>query len=626
MKFKSNLTLSNLIHILSFITIANLPVIANTQQPPTLVVSDLDASPMEPLAKTGRCDKSYRTIKSSNQVNHKNLNSNEYQTVAFVRTDANLNHLETRFITKHANYRTQNLAKFLNPKKHSTLPKPSPQVTHQPTRDLKIAFCFSGGGYRTMIYSLGILLGAEKINLLPAVSYLSCLSGSTWSVGAYLSGNHKLCDLRDHFKIITQNNLTKFYRLDHLFDQYLQHKFLHESSNLILLWGSLLANQILNHVYLQKFSLRLSEQQYFVEHCAHLLPIYTAVIPNLITTENLNFKQTRQLTDSHTPISHTYNYNWLEFTPYEVSYITELAAVPSWAFGREFNQGISQSFTPELPFAYLMGIFGSAFTANLTEIYRETQPLISVPMIDFRQPKLNYLKHLPHLRILPAKINNFAFNLELEPTNLGTRFWGWDKIKTKIDQRLQKIAHSQNIPAQKFTLLDAGIDFNLPLPPLLKPERQIDVIIIADISGSLPAQTELAKALKYAREQFNLIYAPEKLAKNTQTALKKLTLDQLFSARPERSRGMLRTLTRNNQLNDSQEDPYSPVIYCCQNQPLAPIILYLPADYPKISAYNTTNFNYSAENFELLCNLGKVNIIKHAPVIKSVLRQRCLNY
>lgn len=540
----------NLIRILFFITITNLQVIANTQQPPTLVVSDLDASPREPLAKTGRCDKSYRTIKPSNQVNHKNLTRNEYQTVAFVRTDANLNHLETRFITKHANYRTQNLANFLDPKTTNNITFSSisnhnstnleHQNSPQTLPDLKIALCFSGGGYRTMVYSLGILLGAEKINLLPAVSYLSCLSGSTWSVGAYLSGNHKLCDLRNHFKIITQNNLTKFYRLDHLFDQYMQHKFLHESSNLILLWGSLLANQILNHVSPQKFSLKLSEQQYFATHYAHLLPIYTAIIPNLITSGNLNFKQTQQLADSHTPISHTYNYSWLEFTPYEVSYVAELAAVPSWAFGRKFDAGISQNFAPELPLAYLLGIFGSAFTANLTEIYRETQPLISVPMIDFRQPKLNYLKYLPHLRILPAKINNFAFNLELEPTNLGTRFWGWDKIKTKIDQRLQKIAHSQNIPAQKFTLLDAGIDFNLPLPPLLKPERQIDVIIIADISGSLPAQTELAKALKYAREQFNLIYAPEKLAKNTQTALQKLTLDQLLSARPERSRGMLR--------------------------------------------------------------------------------------
>ncbi len=541
MKFKSNLTLSNLIHILFFITIANLPIIANTSA-----------------------------------SHHQDLTTNnECQTIAFVRTDQNLNHLETRFITKHTEYRTQNLTKFLNTQTNKNL-----------TSDLKIAFCFSGGGYRAMIYSLGILLGAEKIKLLPTVSYLSCLSGSTWSVGAYLSSHHKLQDLYHHFKVITQNNLTKFYRLDHLFDQYMQHKFLHQSSNLILLWSSLLANQILNHVSQQKFSLRLSEQQYFAEHCAHLLPIYTAVIPNLITTEN---------------IVHTYNYNWLEFTPYEISYTTELAAIPSWAFGREFNQGISQNFTPELPFAYLMGIFGAAFTANLTEIYRESQPLVALPVVDFKQPKLNYLKHLAHLRILPAKINNFAFNLELEPYELGTRFWGWDKIKTQIDQRLQKIAHQQNIPAQKFTLLDAGIDCNLPLPPLLKPERQIDVIIVFDISSSLPAQTELNKALKYAREKFNLIYAPE-LIKNIQTTLQGLTHDQLTT------------------------NPYAPVIYCCQNQPLAPIILYLPADYPKISAYKTTNFNYSAENFELLCNLGKVNIIKHAPVIKSVLRQRCLNY
>lgn len=575
MFYYKNLIYKNLIRIIFFITITNLQVIANTP------------------------------------ASHKNLTTNEYQTVAFVRTDQNLNHLETRFITKHAKYRTENLARFLNPKNNRTLPKPSHQVTLQPTGDLKIAFCFSGGGYRTMIYSLGILLGAEKINLLPAVSYLSCLSGSTWSVGAYLSGNHKLCDLRDHFKIITQNNLAKFYRLDHLCSQYLQHKLLHQSSNLILLWGSLLANQILNHVSPQKFSLKLSEQQYFAEHYTHLLPIYTAIIPNLITSKNTNLKRAQQLTNPPAPVSHPYNYSWLEFTPYEVSYITELAAMPSWAFGRKFDAGISQNFTPELPLAYLLGIFGSAFTANLTEIYRETQPLISVPVIDFRQPKLNYLQYLPHLRILPATINNFTFNLELEPTNLGSRFWGWDKIKTKIDHKLKKIAHRQNIPDQKFTLLDAGIDFNLPLPPLLKPARQIDVIIIFDISSSLPAQTELAKALKYAREKFNLIYTPE--------PPKTPRLQSHYNSQSSNSRD-----DSQNSIIKLTTNPYLPVIYYCHNQPSAPVILYLPADYPKIPAYKTTNFSYSAKNFEQLCNLGEANIIKHAPVIKSVIQARLM--
>ena len=580
-------------------------------------------------------DKSYRTISSVPALANlppqitTTVDTSEHQTIAFVRTDADLNYLETRFINQHIKHRTQNLAKFLDSKNNHTLSKLSHQATPNSVSDLKIAFCFSGGGYRAMIYSLGILLGAEKINLLPAVSYLSCLSGSTWSVGAYLSSNHKLAQLRAHFKIITQKNLTDFYRLDHLFDQYLQHKFLHQSSDLILLWGSLLANHILNHVVHQKFSLRLSEQQYFAERYAHLLPIYTAIIPVFAeaSSRRLQLWRTRSpgKPDFAETALHTYNYNWLEFTPYEVSYVTELAAIPSWAFGRKFDAGVSQNFTPELPFAYLLGIFGSAFTANLSELYREPQPLISVPVIDFKQPKLNYLKYLPHVRLLPAKINNFSFGLELELANLGTRLWGWDQIKTKIDQRLQKIAYHQNIPAQKFTLLDAGIDFNLPLPPLLKPARQIDVIIIADISSSLPARTELYKALRYAREQFDLVYLPE-LPENNLASVSPTKFT--FPARPERSRGMLRTqmCMRNNLqatiITSSTVAPYAPTIYYCQNKPSAPVILYLPANYPKIPIYKTTNFSYSAHDFEQLCNLGEANIIKHASVIKAVLQAR----
>ena len=48
------------------------------------------------------------------------------------------------------------------------------------------------------------------------------------------------------------------------------------------------------------------------------------------------------------------------------------------------------------------------------------------------------------------------------------------------------------------TLVDAGVDFNLPVPPLLKRERKLDLIIICDLSSNADTANELKYAEKYA--------------------------------------------------------------------------------------------------------------------------------
>ena len=56
----------------------------------------------------------------------------------------------------------------------------------KPNKIPTIAFCTSGGGYRSMVGTCGALLGADQIGLLDIVTYISCLSGSAWGVYPWL--------------------------------------------------------------------------------------------------------------------------------------------------------------------------------------------------------------------------------------------------------------------------------------------------------------------------------------------------------------------------------------------------------------------------------------------------------
>lgn len=82
----------------------------------------------------------------------------------------------------------------------------------------------------------------------------------------------------------------------------------------------------------------------------------------------------------------------------------------------------------------------------------------------------------------------------------------------------QHVSQERILPAQVYNwvpefktkymvLVDAGIDFNVPLPPLLQANREVDVIIVNDDSGDLHSSGAGAfkKALNYAKS-LNITY------------------------------------------------------------------------------------------------------------------------
>ncbi len=391
---------------------------------------------------------------------------NKFKTTpAKLRLSLDLPTEEQLVLQKQKNYTKPALAKFLD-------------TSLTPEQDLTIAFCGSGGGYRAMLSTVGFLTGAERIGLLPATNYMSALSGSTWALGPWTSLNMPINQFRAQLVGKTQNmlslagkeilpaptgkqlsNLISILELKYLF---------HESVTSVDLWGAMIANKLFEPIP-NRQNIYMSSQRQIIEDVNHIFPIYTAVNP-----------------------VETLNYHWFEFTPYEAGCTDLKSFSPIWAFGRKFLNGESLSssttagkqYAPEQTLGFYLGIFGSAFTVNLDEILdmmRKDEAVpdqdadeldVKIKIIDKIAKNLAGIKNIKQARISPAKVMNFTYGLASSPLK---------------DQK-------------KITLVDAGLAFNLPLPPLLRPERKIDVIFIFDSSADAGMAGELKKAEAYARK------------------------------------------------------------------------------------------------------------------------------
>lgn len=362
----------------------------------------------------------------------------------------------------------------------------------------KISFCFSGGGYRAMIAALGTLKAAQEVGLLDISTYIACLSGSTWPVSAWANSGLSLDEIISYFREQSAYNLTDNFRLSRLFLSSLTQLAYGQKLTIVGIWGLLLGNRLLPKA---KYNHLLSAQQNNILSQNLPLPIYTAAIPTFmhkinheylnkgkaillekisnkdnssiiienIREENfdLNFQEFKDLKAGAT------EYDWMEFTTFEIGSRKLKSFVPAWSFGRGFSSGQSINYYPQLHIGFCMGIWGSAFEANLNEIlddYQNKLPAFLSQPLDFVTSQDH---RLGKIRFFPASFQNFAFGIK--------------------DHPLSKL--------ENLTLVDGGIFCNLPLAPLLRPEREQDIIIVCDNSADLVNAPELNLAYNYALKE-----------------------------------------------------------------------------------------------------------------------------
>ncbi len=160
------------------------------------------------------------------------------------------------------------------------------------------------------------------------------------------------------------------------------------------------------------------------------------------------------------------------------------------------------------------------------------------------------------IRAAPAVINNFSIGVGNNP-----------------------------IEKEKYlTLVDAGMHHNNPLPPLLRPERQVDVIFVFDLSGGDQSD------------------APELLL--AQDHARKLGLPFPTIA-PEQFKGL--------------GDKECTIFESADSN--VPWIVYMPLGTER-AKFPTTKFAYSATDFNNLSGITRAHMIANKEIIVDALARK----
>ncbi|KAL4867681.1 hypothetical protein BDV12DRAFT_170892 [Aspergillus spectabilis] len=415
---------------------------------------------------------------------------------AAVRVGDSLCNEEIEFRRKRQKHAVKALSAYLN----------IPEQDIHPDDVPIISMCGSGGGLRALVAGTGSYLATQEAGLWDCVTYTAGVSGSCWLQILYHSS-------------ITGCNFTRL--VDHLKNRLGVHmafppaalKLLtHAPTNKYLLsglvqklkgdpgadfglvdiYGMLLAARLLvpkGELGASDKDLKLSNQSQNILTGAHPLPIYTAVRHEIPILDEKADEGKKPMPEQLIRESRSESwFQWFEFTPYEF-FCEELnAGIPTWALGRHFNGGKNVVPTgttplPEFHVGGLMGVWGSAFCATLSHYYKEIRPLIrgitGLGGVDFLiQGKSKDLIRVHPID--PATIPNFVLGMK-------------DQLPPSCPESI--------FQSQHLRLMDAGMSNNLPIYPLLRPGRDIDIIIAFDNSADIKQENWLSVVDGYARQR-----------------------------------------------------------------------------------------------------------------------------
>lgn len=464
------------------------------------------------------------------------------QQLAYVRytTEDDLCSQEKKFIDNRLNLVKENLSQEFN-------------IELDDQRIPRIAYCFSGGGFRAMLMTFGFLQAAEQNGILDYALYVAGLSGSTWAIAPWIASGKKV---DSYFEPIVNrlqggmDQINETQELSQLIKLFINKMYFKQIVSVIDIYGSILANTLLKSACPEPLRVTLSNSHQHVSSGELPMPIYTAIHAN------------------------NQPYEWLEFTPFEAGSSHLQSYIPIWSLGRKFKHGFSTNQPPEQTLGYFMGIFGSAFSVTIKDLIRLTADNIAQVKTDLPSIVYQPLKNvvllvvdsmIGNVRFFPAHISNFCY---LHP-----------KSPLSTEKTL--------------ALVDAGIDFNLPLPPLLRSTRKLDIIIIYDASANVAGAPELQLAQKYAQRK-GIKFPP-------------ISLDGIH------------------------ERPFS--IFKDDTDPETPIIVYFPRI--KISSYNdqfnpdecitngycnTYNFAYTPDQIKQVAGLAGYVASEYQEIIKNVVK------
>ncbi|XP_025030848.1 cytosolic phospholipase A2 epsilon-like, partial [Python bivittatus] len=354
-----------------------------------------------------------------------------------------------------------------------------------------IAIMTTGGGTRSFTAMYGSLLGLQKLNLLDCITYITGLSGTTWTMGKLYEDpdwsqkylEEAINEARRH---VTKSKFNCFSidKLKYYYNELSQRTKEGHRTSFIDLWGLVIESMLHD----EKDNHTLSDQRVAVSEGQNPLPIYLAV----------NLKDNYSAQDFK---------EWLEFTPYEVGSIKHGAYICSEDFGNEFFMGRLMKKFPETRICFMQGMWSSIFSldliyfwnlANNSEEFWYSWTRDRVQDIDdsllpskpheldsrlltcqsqFSSTLRDVLTGRPTIAEYPNFLRGFQFHDEYLKND---HFSAWkDSV---LDSRPNLLMETAD---QTLSLVDTGFFINTSYPPLLRPERKVDVILHLNYSGGV---------------------------------------------------------------------------------------------------------------------------------------------
>ncbi|KAL1840692.1 hypothetical protein VTJ49DRAFT_187 [Mycothermus thermophilus] len=369
-----------------------------------------------------------------------------------------------------------------------------------------IAMCGSGGGLRALVAGTGSFLATAEDGLFDCATYISGVSGSCWLQSLYYSSVTR-ADFRkaiDHLKArlgthiayppVAFSSLTTSPTNKYLLSGLVE-KLKGDTGaqyGLVDIYGMLLAARLLvpkGELGVNEKDFKLSSQHEFIKYGQNPLPIYTAVRHEIPELDSPDYGGPGSLSEeAKDRAKREAWFQWFEITPYEFFCEEFSAGIPTWSMGRKFKNGSDlPSETgfrlPEVRMPLLLGIWGSAFCATLSHYYREVRPVVRA---------LTGLNALDNLiwgcnddlskvhPIEPASVPNFVHGM-------------YGKLPKTVPQAVYDNEYIQ--------LMDAGMSNNLPIYPLLRPGRDVDIIVAFDASADIKTDNWLSVVEGYARQR-----------------------------------------------------------------------------------------------------------------------------
>uniref|UniRef100_A0A7M4FNJ6 Phospholipase A2 n=1 Tax=Crocodylus porosus TaxID=8502 RepID=A0A7M4FNJ6_CROPO len=472
-----------------------------------------------------------------------------------------------------------------------------------------IAVMTSGGGLRAMTSMYGHLSSLQKLNLLNCTTYITGTSGSTWTM-TDLYGNSNWSEktlegpLKEIKKQVTKCklNIISIERLNYYHKELIERVKEGLFSSFTALWA--LIQEMFLHDEPNKH--KLTDERQAVDQGQNPLPFYVALnVKDEVST--FKFRE------------------WVEFSPYEVGFPKYGAFIRSENFDSEFYMGRLVKKFPESRICYLEGLWTNVFTRNLLDgLFWSSNPQEfwdrwAKDMIDMGE---SFQFWSPHLRMgiepppslsgklceifedimtkrpLLGETHNFLKGLEFH------KGYFQQKEFTEWKDTVLDASPNQLTPLEKhLCLIDVGYFVNTSCPPLLRPERNVDVIISLDYSlGGFFKQLQMVETYcKVQKIPFPKIEVSEEDQKNPKECY-------IFSD-AENLRAP--TLIHFPLVNDTFKEYKEPGVkrnVCEMKEGKVNL------ENCK-SPYYLTKLQYSSENFDKLVNLSSYNILNNKDLI-----------